>query len=954
MIDMKKRIIVLSALLVGAMCGAQAQNVLRTSPVEPLRYERQEGRLKILESVVFDKEIAPGTIFLLDGKEISFSATSRGDSVLVWCPMVGDVNVLEMRLGGKKLSSVGIQSPIKKDWGVFQNGEIHIIQSSHQDIAWMDTPEYCRTERINDIIIPALKMMDEDPDFTFEMEQTLNLMEFLEAHPERKDEVIKRYKEGRFNWGATFNQPYEGLASGEQLVRQAYFGRKWIKENLPGCDDRTANNMDVPGRALQMPQILSKSGVSNLFISRMHEGLYDWYSPDGSSVRTMSVGHYGWETMVWHFFDLGILHAFKKVGDRMGLWEDIFQENSLPPCYAILVSNDASKPYSFTQVINEWNDIVSKSEVPLPKMKYSTAEAYFAAMDTPDAKFRRIKGERPDLWLYIHGPAHYDETLDKRRAAVALPAAEFFSTLCYLEGSEYPRAELDRGWMASIYPDHGLGGKNGEITDRIFADSLAVGRKIGESVLARAVGNIASSVKGAKGDYVIFNDLTWSRQSMVEVWSRLENPVVKDDNGMELPSQVVKRGDSTLVRFLAQVPAMGYARFSVSRSKRNASDEVPAGVTFGSNHYSNGFYDAVLGDGGIVHLYDKQVGKDVLAKEKFVFGDIIDVMYTGNGAGEFVRITDVSHSDMVALHEFPSNWRIVESGPLTVSFENRVPMRNSTVVQRITFHNTVKKIDFDIRLEDFTGEHNRQYRIMFPTAQTIKGGDICYEVPMAVSHVGRDELDMVPMGYSAWGTYVHHPEDSHPREVGNFISSNGNGFGVTMSSCVAVCDWIDPSREVADYPVLQGILLSSHKSCHGEGNWYHQTGTHDYHFSVTTHPEGWKNGYAAALEENHPLTVVAKENKSGSLEGTHSYLEISDPYVGLCAMKKADGDDAVILRLVEMEGVDKDIKVRLPFKVKSIVKCNLVEEETGSPVPVDSDVLEIHLGHNSIETFKLI
>jgi alpha-mannosidase len=102
------------------------------------------------------------------------------------------------------------------------------------------------------------------------------------------------------------------------------------------------------------------------------------------------------------------------------------------------------------------------------------------------------------------------------------------------------------------------------------------------------------------------------------------------------------------------------------------------------------------------------------------------------------------------------------------------------------------------------------------------------------------------------------------------------------------------------------------------------------------------------------LTVVEKENKSGSLEGTHSYLEISDPYVGLCAMKKADGDDAVILRLVEMEGVDKDIKVRLPFKVKSIVKCNLVEEETGSPVPVDSDVLEIHLGHNSIETFKLI
>ena len=51
----------------------------------------------------------------------------------------------------------------------------------------MDTPEYCRTERIEDIIIPALDIMREDPNFTFEMEQTLNLMEFLEAHPERRE-----------------------------------------------------------------------------------------------------------------------------------------------------------------------------------------------------------------------------------------------------------------------------------------------------------------------------------------------------------------------------------------------------------------------------------------------------------------------------------------------------------------------------------------------------------------------------------------------------------------------------------------------------------------------------------------------------------------------------------------------------------------------------------------------
>ena len=48
------------------------------------------------------------------------------------------------------------------------------------------------------------------------------------------------------------------IIEAQQLVRQAYYGRKWIRENLPGCDDRVANNMDVPKRTWQMPQILAR------------------------------------------------------------------------------------------------------------------------------------------------------------------------------------------------------------------------------------------------------------------------------------------------------------------------------------------------------------------------------------------------------------------------------------------------------------------------------------------------------------------------------------------------------------------------------------------------------------------------------------------------------------------------------------------------------------------------
>lgn len=931
----------------------QAVSIVNVEPVSPLTYEQRDGHLKVLSGIV----LSSGGDFSMtvDGEELPFRRTSRADSVTAWLPLVGGRSVIECKVNGRVSCSCSVAAPIDSDWGYFQAGEIHLLQASHQDIAWMDTPDYCRTDRIENIVIPVLDMMKDDPDFTFEMEQTLNLMEFLDAYPERRDEVIQRYKEGRFLWGATYNQPYEGLSSGEQLVRQAYFGRKWIRENLPGCDDFTASNMDVPGRALQMPQILSKSGIRNLFISRQAEGLYDWTSPDGTSVLTYSLGHYGWEKFVWHFFDRGVLNAFQKVHARLGLWNDYYSSRHLAPCYAVLMSNDAAKPDSYTELMDAWNDIASKSEIPLPRMRYSTTDAYLDKVVTPDSDIPDIYGERPNLWLYIHGPAHYEQTLDKRRAGVLLPAAEFYSTVNFLGGKVYPKAELDRGWMASIYPDHGLGGKNGEITDAIFADSLAVGKNMGQAILRKQLETIAAGIAGNKGDIIVYNDLSWDRRSFVEVQvDGGASHIVRDCNNAEVPSETFTRDGATFVRFPADVPAFGYSRFRILKGKaRGAASGTD--VRLGDNWCSNAYYDMALGDGGIVRLYDKQLGRDVMENEKYALGDILDAEYDGNGAGEFLRITDIRmpYDSPLTSSRHKSDWKVVDSGKFSVTYENVYPTESVRIVQRITVYHTVKKIDFDVRLENFNGEHNKQYRIMFPLDMKTDASDICYEVPMAVSHVGKDELAMRPGGYTGQGSYRFHPSDSHPREVLNFVSANGNGFGFTMSSCVAVCDWEDPSHEVSDYPVLQAVLLSSHKSCHWEGNWYHQTGTHDFHFSITTHPEGWKNGCAMAVEENHPLLFAVKNADGGKSPAVGSFLEVSDPLVWVTAMKKADNDDAVILRLVEMEGKDKDVTVRLPFKADSVFRCNLIED-VQEQMPGSGSTVRLHIGHHAIETFKLI
>lgn len=947
----------LAIALFGLAAGeTSAQQIGRVARVEPVRYEKRDGRLKILSYVKLSETPARKAVLQLGDEPLAVEAGSTGDSLLVWLPMIGKSDVLTLRSGRKVLSSKAVEAPIPDDWGYFRNGTIHIIQSSHQDIAWMDTPEYCRTERIEDIIIPALDIMREDPNFTFEMEQTLNLMEFLEAHPERRDEVIERYKEGRFVWGATYNQPYEGLASGEQLVRQAYYGRKWIRENLPGCDDRTANNVDVPGRTMQMPQILAKSGIRNLFVSRMREGLYDWYSPDGSSVLTYTPGNYGWATLMWKFFEKDAVTAFERLHPRSRLWSDYFRSRHIPPHYAVLMSCDATKPVNFAPVIDEWNRIAELAEVELPRLKCSTAEEYLALVDTPEAQMEEVVGERPDLWLYIHGPAHYQQTVAKREAGVLLPAAELFTAVnnVCLDGSwDYPRAAFDRAWMASIYPDHGLGGKNGEITDRIFGDSLSVARDLGRSLLDASLRKIADRVPEQAGNWVVFNDLQWDRTEVAYLPAGDRPAVVCTSDGRELPVQRVERDGRECLAFVAEgVPSFGYVAYRVKPVAKEPRPVVPAGVEQGDNYYRNAFYDIVLGDGGIVSLYDFEQGCNLAETSRFAFGDILDAGYKGNGAGEFNRIADLEVDDQKLVSAQPASWRIVATGAVCTTFENAVQTAFARVIQRITVYHAIKKIDFDVTLENFTGEHNRQYRILFPLNMKRASSRIHYEVPMGVAEVGVSEMKSIQGGWSWGGTYVHHPADSHPREIQNFISASGNGFGVTMSSCVAVADWIDSSRDQSDYPVLQGILLSSHKSCHGEGNWYHQTGTHSFRFSILGHEAGWQNGYCFGVGANHPLLPVAREGRGGDLEASCSFIRISDPLVSLTTLKKADGGNALILRLTEMEGVDKTVEVTLPFDVKRVTRTDLIEEG-GEPVAGSGRRLTLRLGHHAIETYKL-
>jgi len=924
---------------------------------KPYQYHEVAGQL-VVKAWLSDNEVKRVGSVSLDGKGIRIINVDSG-KVDMFLPMVGKAGELIFYSGlksNKRILSKQIFTPlVSSEWGYFGKGTINIICSSHQDIAWMNTPDSCRRERIHDIIIPALNLIDKNPAFKFEMEQTLNLMEVLEDVPTEKQRIINAFKNGQFTWGATFNQPYEGLESSEQLVRQSYFGRKWIKDNLPGMDALTAYNVDVPGRSLQFPQILSKSGIKYLFVSRMKEGFYNWFSPDGSKILTYSPGNYGWSLLVYRYFEEDVITAMQKLYKVMQNWNEYYASRNIPPYYSIVICTDAGGPKDYTRLINEWNDIAKKSGSNIPLLQHSTAEEFLGKINVPEAKFDSISGERPDLWLYIHGPAHYEAIKAKKAAAISLPAAEIFSSVNGILNEDltnYPTTEINKGWFKSIYPDHGWGGKHGEITDSIFMTSLEDGNKTGERILKESLQKLSSNIELKNSNsIVVFNDLSWKRDGNITIditdrkgalW------MISDEKGKIVPSNVNLTGLQKTITFEAvNIPSIGYKTYFLKKGVVSTVQKIKTG----SNFYENEFYSIEFGSGGISGIFDKSLNKNILNTTKFAGGDILSLGYKGNGAGEFVQITQTDMDGFETLSMYKTNWTLTKNNLISATYESDYQMKNFKVKQIITIYHNLKKIDFEYYIPDWPGEHNRQLRVAFPL--NTKDSQVTYDVPVGIVSVGKDELNVSPGGWAWGGTYRQMPAEINPREIENFISANSSDFGFTMSTNLAVADWIDPTREAVNYPVLQGILLSSHKSCHGEGNWYQQKGNHHFKFSISSHQSGWENGYKFGVQGNHPLYAIIKDKpQKGSLPSELSFVSVSSPFVRVTTLKKSETDNSMIIRLVEMEGKNQNVELKLFAPVNHLYKTNLIEEE-GIDLGQSGKILNIQIGKNAIETFQL-
>lgn len=672
---------------------------------------------------------------------------------------------IELTLDGKTLATQ-TKLPItafRKTY--FDGGKFLIHSTNHNDLGWLGTQFETADYRSKEIILPALKIMETNPEYCYTMEAVAYLKEFLLRHPEKREEIFKLTREGRFYWGASYTLMLQSQVGLEKLARQFYYGRRWLKENVPGAESRIYINADVPMLTWQLPQILKSAGVEYLAQARLPLGFYYWQGLDGTTIPTYGL-RYGnspkisprandeWLNLIYSREDYYRTHNLPKV-----MIYD-YNEDYLPPNaeYIPFVKEQNAMMSNFAAAWNSQHKEHKERQVQPAVLKFANPQDMLGEIfSSPGIHLETLRGEWPNNWAYYDEPGNREALLNGRKGHNTLLAAEkLFSLLKVIDSTvTYPKAMFDTAWSANCWPDHGWGGGKGLITDSIYHASYKKSYECAQSLMNQALQVLDDHI--AQRDdknisLVVYNSLNWNRSEAVQSEFTLPKEwkgfVLKDKNGTTVPFEIVERtSDKTRILFNAEVPASGVATYLIEQSKLTNSMTT----NLSGDSIETPEFKIVFGNAGITEYIDKIKKRSYFRTEKFQAGEVLQFSAPGN-AWEDVALQKTTMVDFDRSGQHKSKITRFVGTPVRYIRETETPLENCVLLQRYLVSKSTRDVELEVELVGWNGAKNKELRIAFPM-------NIEHKVAGALSTVPASCLK-TPDGRSSGllGEYFNNPD----------------------------------------------------------------------------------------------------------------------------------------------------------------------------------------------------
>jgi alpha-mannosidase len=804
---------------------------------------------------------------------------------------------------------------------------------SHMDMAWL-WPWTETVETVRNTFRTALLLMKRNPEFTYTQSQVAAYAWMEEKYPDLFDEIKQRVKEGRWELvGGMWVEPDLNLPDGESLVRQILVGKRYFQEKF-GVDVRVGWNPDTFGYNWQMPQIYKKSGIDYFMTikilgndtTKFPHRLFWWQAPDGSQVLTYFPNAGFSDT-----HGVSMAKTFMDVAPESGTKEIM---------YIYGVGDHGGGP---TQLEIDGAKRLEDSAL-FPNLKFSPALPFFEDIQR-NAKNLKIPVWDDELYYEYHRGVFTTQAQTKRsnrKSEILLTNAEKFSALSQLFGRPYPQEELNESWKKVLFNQfHDI--LPGSSIPVVYLDAARDYRQVEcavGNILNDSLSQLAAQVntQGLGIPLVVFNSLNWPRTEVVEAEvgfpGLTRDFTVTDGQGKAVLHQVVGRNDQLRkikFLFLAQdVPSFGYKTFRVIPGPRpvTAARRQPASslkVDAQALTLENEFFKVKVGaaSGLIESLYDKANTREVFDPSHHgnllqTFVDKPKGWEAWNLDADFEKVKwDLTTAESV---------KVVETGPVRGVIRVVKKFQNSRFTQDITLYPGVPRVDCAMQV-DWHEKH------------------ILLKVAFPVSVSSRTASYEIPFGAIRRPTTRETPAEKAKFEVPalRWADLSDDSYGVSI---------LNESKY--GYDTKDNVMRLSLLRSPAWPDPHADEGTQQFTYSIFPHKGGWEQAGTVrrGYELNVPLLVHVDTSHAGALPASKSFVSIDAPSVILAAMKKAEDDDWLVLRLYAAGQNVGKTTLTLPRAAAEAAETDLMER-TVAPLTAEGNKIRLQFKPFEIKTVKV-
>ena len=855
--------------------------------------------LKVMDSRIvdlyYDMSVPFETLALL--KETDDNAVITRKYLELTC------NILDLRVPYSEEFYKSVEEAteyLKKEYYGKECGKSDItvgcIGHSHIDVAWRWTLEQTE-EKVQRTFSNMLRLMDEYDEFVFTASQ-IPLFKYAKKYtPELFERLQKKVKEGQFDpEGAMYVEADCNLSSGESLIRQVMFGKKFYKEEFD-VDSRVLWLPDVFGYSSALPQILKKSGVDKFVTSKIswnetNKLPYDvfmWEGLDGTEIFTafITAQEYNPDKPQIETTYVGQLKPSQVMGAR-----DRFQQKEYSKNGGFMSFGWGDGGGGTTREMLENYRRMEKGLPGMPKTKIRKVSEYLNILEKDFAEASEQLREMPkwvgELYLEFHRGTYTSVARNKknnRKSEFMFQTAEQMSVIgSKLLGKAYPQTEINDAWeliLLNQFHDIIPGSSIKEVyedSDKHYAEIRAKGDAITDSILDA----IANGVN-KDGGIVVYNPNSFKANGYVTIDGK--------------------------TGYVENIPSMGWSV---------AKPDFANTIKVSDKCIENKYYIITFDDNAnISSIYDKENDREVIknggkANQLEAFEDL-PYQYDNWELSEYYKQKKWNVNDVQSVEVISDG---VRSG-----FRITRKFLSSTIAQNIWVYENSRRIDFETDID--WKESHIVLKTAFPI--NVHSDKASYETQFGY-------VERPTHGNTSWDgakfevcahKYADISEDDYGAAILNDCKYGYNAEGSTLKLTMLKC---------GTYPYKEADKEK-----------------HSFTYSFLPHSGNHKSGGVVqeAYMLNRPvMATVAKGD--GSLADSYSAVKCNKENVIIETVKKAENSDATVVRMYDAYNRSTKAELEFGFDIKEAYICDMLENKL-EEVAVENNKITV-----SVSAFEIV